>query len=140
MKREWLKTNRIKINGLTPGQVYWITVVGVRTDGTKTIPVTIKVCTMPENPTHVRVIDFEKNGMVIEWDNPNGKSNKKNSYIMAKYTGVSNAYKHIHSAYVKDEKNRMLLEDIPPGGSFELDMFYVFNNIRSRSLKYRLVL
>ena len=137
IKRAWLQSNRLKINGLIPGQNYWITVVGIRNDKTQTIPVTIKVCTMPENPVNVRVVDFEENGMVIQWDNPNGLMNLRNSKVMAKYTGISNDYKHIHSAYIKDNRNQMFLEDIPPGGSFELDMYYVFNKIRSRSLKYR---
>merc|ERR1711981_1271400 len=127
------RRNTIRYDGLKSAQVYWVTVKGIRKDNSQeTRAVTIKVFTSPAAPENVRMVDFNDETTVLQWDNPN--EHRDTCYAVAR---LARAPKQIRVQKVSQTENSITISKMPQGTSYDIMIFYTYNKRRSDTYSYR---
>lgn len=129
------RRNTVMYEGLLPATVYWVTIKGVQASGAETRAVTIKVFTSPAAPINVRMASFDESGSTIKWDNLNQHS--KNCYAVAR---LARAPKKIRTQKVNQADASITTKGMPPGVSYDILVFYVYNKRRSDTYAYRVTI
>jgi len=127
------KKNSIKFYNLIPANNYWITVIAIRSDNLDTKPVTIRVFTAPKAPENLKMTDFNEKQTIITWDNPN--KHRTSCLAVAR---LSRSPRQIRVQAINQKANKLIVNNMPPGTSYDCVFFYVFNKRRSDSIIYRI--
>ena len=126
------RKSSVKYENLKPANNYWITILAKKPDGSYTKHTTIRVFTAPASPKNMRMVDFDTKSTTIAWDNPN--AHRPTAFAIAR---LMKAPRKIRVQKVDNQNNMVQIKNIPPGSSFDVTIFYVFNRRRSDSVIYR---
>ena len=134
------KRNTALVQGLSPANNYWISVSGFQKFMGVWIPATtIKVFTKPLPPQDVRMIDYNTESVTVQWKNPN--AHREEVVAVAELVNPPNPKWAEQNVNTNNPENKALesciIDKIPAGTSFDLQILYKFNGKTSKPFLFR---
>lgn len=111
---------------------YWITIQARKPDGSWSKKTTVKLFTAPSPPQNVKIIGFDETGVMVSFENPN--AHRETAMAFAR---LNKSPSTIQAQPVDQVLNQVHVTNIPAGSSYDMTMFYVFNERRSDSVVIR---
>ena len=131
-------TNSVKFSGLNHATNYWISVAAKYKTGRRpkdvawTKETSIRVFTAPKAPFDVKMVDFDEEQTTLTWKNPNEHADS--AFPIAR---LNLAPEKIAEQVIENNGTNLVIKNMPAGTSYDLTIFYVFNQRRSDSYVYR---
>jgi len=129
------RDDSVLYSGLQPAAVYWITINADRLDGEPAQASTIKVYTLAASAKNVRTKFFDDRCVTLEWENVNQVREKVDCYARVQHTRDIWRNQECKG----DQQNMVRICDMPPGTSWDINIWYATNHKKSNTYVYRFI-
>ena len=129
------RNNSVSYSGLQPAAVYWITIDADFLDGEPAQASTIKVYTLAAAAKDVRTKFFDDRCVTLEWQNDNQVREQVQCYARVQHTRTI----WRDQECIGSEQNMVRICDMPPGTSWDINIWYATNLKKSNTYSYRFV-
>lgn len=130
------KPGLVQFNGLKPATNYYVRLQARKPRGGLSPWVMVKVFTAPAMPKNVKLVAWNRDRVVVSWDNPN-----TNTLVRQVATAICSLSKapdvYNLDIEIDQDLNTATISTFPAGTSWDLMIFYMFNGRRSDSAVIR---